>query len=48
MKTSVPPAAMVPTGAVWNARFFMFSQVRNTLLLSDSVMKSATKAITTP
>jgi hypothetical protein len=28
MKTSVPPAAMIPIGAVWKARFLMLSHVR--------------------
>jgi hypothetical protein len=48
MKTSVPPAAMIPTGAVWNARFFMLSHVKKTGLETDRVMKSAMNASTTP
>ena len=48
MKTSVPPAAMIPTGVAWNARFFMFAEVRNALLDSESVMNSAMNASTTP
>ena len=48
MKTSVPPTAMIPTGAVWNARFFMFCQVRNTGLEAESVMNSPMNATTTP
>jgi hypothetical protein len=48
MKTSVPPAAMIPTGAVWNARFFMLSQDRKTSLEIERVTNSATNAITTP
>ena len=48
MKTSVPPQAMIPTGAAWKARLFMFAAVRNTLLVSESVMNSATNASTMP
>ena len=48
MKTIVPPAAMIPTGAVWNARFFMFCSVKKTGLEIASVMKRATNATTTP
>ena len=48
MNTSVPPAAMIPTGVAWNARFFMFAEVRNALLDSESVMNSAMNASTTP
>ena len=48
MNTSVPPHAMMPTGAVWNARFFMFADVKNTLLESESVTNKAKKATTTP
>ena len=48
MKTSVPPQAMIPTGAVWNARFFMFAGVRKTSLGSERVTNRATKATTMP
>ena len=48
MNTNVPPTAMIPTGAVWKARFFMFAHVKNALLVTESVTKSATNATTTP
>jgi hypothetical protein len=48
MKTSVEPTAMMPTPAFWSRMLKRLSQVRNALLVIESVANSAMKAKTIP
>ena len=48
MNTKRAAAAMIPTGADWNEKFFRFCAVKNTGLASERMTNSATKATTMP